>query len=45
MKKIKCMAIMAIALLATVPAQAQFAFGIKGGVNMVNNDLTAMKGM
>lgn len=39
------MAIMAIALLATVPAQAQFAFGIKGGVNMVNNDLTAMKGM
>lgn len=39
------MAIMIMALFVAVPAQAQFAFGIKGGVNMVNNDLSAMKGM
>ena len=44
MKRIAtCMAALAIALLTVVPAQAQFAFGIKGGVNMVNNDLTAYK--
>lgn len=45
MKKITCMAIMVMALFVAVPAQAQFSWGIKGGVNMVNNDLSAMKGM
>ena len=32
-------------LLAAVPAQAQFSWGIKGGVNLVNNDFSALKGM
>ena len=45
MKKITCMAIMAVALLLATPAQAQFSWGIKGGVNLVNNDLSALKGM
>lgn len=45
MKKITCMAIMVMALFVAVPAQAQFSWGIKGGVNLVSNDLSAMKGM
>ncbi|MBQ4083813.1 MAG: PorT family protein [Bacteroidaceae bacterium] len=45
MKKITCMAMMAVALLLATPAQAQFSWGIKGGVNLVNNDLSALKGM
>lgn len=45
MKKITCMAIMVMAFFVAVPAQAQFSWGIKGGVNLVNNDLSAMKGM
>lgn len=45
MKKITCMAVMAMMLLAAVPAQAQFSWGIKGGVNLVNNDFSALKGM
>jgi len=45
MKKITCMAVMAVALLLATPAQAQFSWGIKGGVNLVNNDLSALKGM
>ena len=36
---------MAMMLLAAVPAQAQFSWGIKGGVNLVNNDLSSFKGM
>lgn len=36
---------MAVALLLATPAQAQFSWGIKGGVNLVNNDLSALKGM
>jgi len=39
------MAVMAVALLLATPAQAQFSWGIKGGVNLVNNDLSALKGM
>ncbi len=42
MKKIKCMAIMAMALFVAIPAQAQFSWGIKGGVNMGNNDLSVL---
>lgn len=45
MKKITCMAVMVAALLYAVPANAQFSWGIKGGVNLVNNDLSALKGM
>ena len=45
MKKITCMAVMAMMLLVAVPAQAQFSWGIKGGVNLVNNDLSSFKGM
>ena len=36
---------MAAALLIATPAQAQFSWGIKGGVNLVNNDFSALKGM
>lgn len=43
MKKLTCMAIMAAALLIASPVQAQFSWGIKGGVNMGSNDLVAMK--
>lgn len=43
MKKIACMAAIAAALLFSTPAQAQFCWGIKGGVNVGNNDLTVLK--
>lgn len=43
MKKITCMAMMAVALLLATPAQAQFSWGIKGGVNLGSNDLTVLK--
>ncbi|MBQ1178849.1 MAG: PorT family protein [Bacteroidaceae bacterium] len=43
MKKIACMAAIAAALLFATPAQAQFCWGIKGGVNVGNNDLTVLK--
>ena len=33
---------MAAALLLATPAQAQFSWGIKGGVNLGNNDLAAL---
>lgn len=36
------MAMMAAALLLATPAQAQFSWGIKGGVNLGNNDLTVL---
>lgn len=43
MKKLTSMAIMAAALLIASPVQAQFSWGVKGGVNMGSNDLVAMK--
>ena len=43
MKKIACMAAIVAALLFATPAQAQFCWGIKGGVNVGNNDLTVLK--
>lgn len=43
MKKIACMALIAMALLFATPAQAQFNWGIKGGVNVGNNDLSLLK--
>ena len=45
MKKITCMAIMVMALFVAVPAQAQFSWGIKGGVNLVSNDLSNLSGI
>lgn len=45
MKKITFMFVMVAALFAAVPAQAQFSWGVKGGVNLVNNDFSALKGM
>lgn len=39
------MAIMVMALFVVVPAQAQFSWGIKGGVNLVSNDLSNLSGM
>lgn len=44
MKRIVCMAATAMALLLTVPAQAQFSWGIKGGVNLVNNNFSDLSG-
>lgn len=38
MKKIILFAVCVLSLLATVPAQAQFNFGVKAGVNMSNFD-------
>lgn len=43
MKKITGMLVMAAALLFATPAKAQFSWGIKGGVNLSNNDLTVLK--
>ncbi|MBQ8220225.1 MAG: PorT family protein [Bacteroidaceae bacterium] len=45
MKKITSMAIMVMALFVAVPAQAQFSWGIKGGVNLVSNDLSNLSGI
>ena len=45
MKKITSMAIMVMALFVAVPAQAQFSWGIKGGVKLVSNDLSNLSGI
>lgn len=45
MKKITCMAIMVMAFFVAVPAQAQFSWGIKGGVNLVSNNLSELSGI
>lgn len=45
MKKITRMAIMAIAIIMAIPAQAQFSWGVKGGVNLASNDFSDLKGM
>ena len=42
MRKITTMVAIAAALLFAAPAQAQFSWGIKGGVNLGGNDLTKM---
>ena len=39
------MAIMVMALFVAVPAQAQFSWGIKGGVKLVSNDLSNLSGI
>lgn len=42
MKKITCIALTIAALLSALPTQAQFSWGVKGGVNLGNNDLTVL---
>lgn len=43
MKKIAFVAVMALSLLAVMPAQAQLKLGVKGGLNLVNNSLSDLK--
>ena len=43
MRRLTSMAILTIALMMAIPAQAQFSWGVKGGVNLGNNDLTLLK--
>ena len=38
----KALIICSLALLSFLPASAQFSWGIRGGVNLVNNDITAV---
>ena len=42
MRKITCMAAMVAALLFAIPANAQFCWGIKGGVNVGSNGLAIL---
>lgn len=39
----KTLLVCSLALLSIIPASAQFSFGIRGGLNLVNNDITAVK--
>lgn len=45
MKKITFAAAMALILVFAAPANAQFAFGIKGGLNLVSNDVSGLTNM
>ena len=45
MKKFAIAIIAALAFSAIMPAHAQFALGIKGGVNLVSNDVTGLTTM
>lgn len=45
MKKITSLVMVAIALFVAIPAQAQFSWGVKGGVNLASNDFSDLKGM
>ena len=38
----KALIVCSLALLSFIPASAQFSWGIRGGLNLVNNDLTAV---
>ena len=38
----KVLVICGLALLSIMPASAQFSWGIRGGLNLVNNDITAV---
>ena len=40
----KALVICSLALLSFFPASAQFSWGIRGGLNLVNNDITAVNG-
>ena len=43
MRKITCLAVIATMLLMATPTQAQFSWGIKGGVNLGSKDLAMYK--
>lgn len=43
MKKITSLALFIAALFCSTPTYAQFSWGVKGGVNLGNNDLTILK--
>ena len=36
----KALIVCSLALLSFIPASAQFSWGLRGGVNLVNNDIT-----
>ncbi len=38
----KALVICSLALLSFIPASAQFSWGIRGGLNLVNNDITSV---
>ena len=38
----KALVVCGLALLSFIPASAQFSWGIRGGLNLVNNDITAV---
>ena len=38
----KALVICSLALLSFIPASAQFSWGLRGGLNLVNNDITAV---
>ena len=38
----KAFVVCSLALLSFIPASAQFSWGLRGGVNLVNNDITAV---
>ena len=40
----KALIVCSLALLSFIPASAQFSYGIRGGLNLVNNDITAVNG-
>lgn len=38
----KALIVCSLALLSFIPASAQFSYGLRGGLNLVNNDITAV---
>ena len=40
----KTLIVCSLALLSFIPASAQFSWGVRGGLNLVNNDITAVSG-
>ena len=38
----KALVVCSLALLSFIPASAQFSWGLRGGLNLVNNDITAV---
>ena len=38
----KALVVCSLALLSFIPASAQFSWGLRGGLNLVNNDISAI---
>ena len=38
----KALVVCSLALLSFIPASAQFSWGLRGGLNLVNNDITSV---